>query len=186
MLVSVTGFGSLWRYRFKKDHDDPHLFARGVFYNTTGVLVDGVLRQRATLVGYARFHQCGGFDPHHPSRMVGKVFECAEPCVWNGANKLLFRHVLRKPELPERFLVVVRPECIGKLHVGIPGWRSEDIWLVSLSECHDNQEAMLLMAAGSWIRTELGSFVLVSDQHHPWRARLALTDLVAGVRVCGI
>ena len=46
MLVSVAGFGSLWRRRFDKHQADSHQFARGVYYNTTGVEITGTIRQR--------------------------------------------------------------------------------------------------------------------------------------------
>lgn len=172
MLVSVTSLGSLWRYRY---HNDPRRFSRGVFYNTTGVRTAGGIRQRPKILGYARFHQCGGFDPHHPSRIVGRLFDCAEPCVWEGANKLLFQRVLRKPELPERFLVVARPEVTGRVHIGGVAWRSPDMWLISFSEDGEGQEAMFLMSVGSWIITDLGRFALMPDLGRPWLAGLILT-----------
>lgn len=175
MLVSVTSFGSLWRYRYQ---NDPSRFYRGVFYNTTGVRIAGGIRQRPKILGYARFHQCGGFDPHHPSRMVGRVFDCTEPCVWKGANKLLFQRVLRKPELPERFLVAIRSESAGRCQVGTSVWRSPDSWLISFSEDRNDQEVMLLMSAGGWITTELGRFVLTPNRDRSWVARLVLTSVL--------
>jgi len=103
VLISVISFGSLWRHRFSKDHSDPRRFNRGVFYNTTGVRLAGAIRQRPKITGYARFDQCSGFDPHHPARMVGRVFDCAEPAVWKGDNKLLFQLLLRKVSCPKDF-----------------------------------------------------------------------------------
>ena len=182
MFVCVTGFGSLWRHRFSKDQKERRHFTRSVYYNTTGVRVAGVIRQRPKIIGHARFHQCGGFDPQHPARMVGRVFDCAEPCVWQGENKLLFQHLLRRPVLPERFLVVSRPELTGRLEIDSAGWRSPDTWLISFSECNEDQEAMLLMSVESWIDNDLGRFVMTPDRERPWLARLVLQ----GVSTCGI
>ena len=176
MLVSVAGLGSLWRRRFEKNQDDSHRFARGVYYNTTGIEVEGTVRQRPKITGYARFHAFGGFDPHHPSRAIGRVFECAEPCVWKGDNKLLFRRVLPAPGNPDRFLVVVTSKLSGMLSVGINKWRSPDTWIVAFSESGDEQEAMLLMPASGWIRTSLGQFVLEPEIRRPWIARLVLVS----------
>ena len=176
MLVTVTAFGSVWRRRFHKNQDDPHRFAHGVYYNTTGIDIAGTIRQRPKITGYARFHACGGFDPHHPSRMIGRVFECADPCVWQGDNKLLFKRALRGPERPDGFLVIARPELTGRLTVGATSWRSADTWLIAFSECGSQQEAMLLMPAHSWIQTELGRFVLEPEASRPWMARLVLTS----------
>ena len=176
MLVSVAGFGSLWRWRFNKDQDDTYRFGRGVYYNTTGIEIAGTVRQRPKITGYARFHACGGFDPHHPSRAIGRVFECANPGVWKGDNKLLFQRVLPAPAKPDRFLVVVTSKLNGMLSVGINNWRSPDIWLIAVSESADEQEAMLLMSADGWIRTSLGHFVLEPEVRRPWIARLVLVS----------
>jgi hypothetical protein len=37
VLVAVTGFGSIWRTRFRKhaEDDDEERFARGAYFNTT-------------------------------------------------------------------------------------------------------------------------------------------------------
>ncbi len=177
MLVTVTGFGSVWRRKLSKLHSDTQRFAHGVYYNTTAVEIAGTMRQRPKITGYARFHACGGFDANHPSRMIGHVFECADPCVWQGDNKLLFQRALRAPQPPDSFLVVVRPELCGVLKVGSPEWRSADTWLISFSECGSRQEAMLLMPAHGWIQTELGRFVLQPEDRRPWMARLGLTSV---------
>jgi hypothetical protein len=163
MLVAVTGFGSVWRWRFGKDADDPKRFARRAYYNTTGVVVNSGVRQRPRVIGYARFTGAGGFNPNYPFRMVNRVFECADPCVWNGANKLLFERVLPHGETPDLFLVVVRPELTGTLIVGAAGWRSSDTWLLSFSEAADQQEAMLLMPAYGWIAEALVRVFICSN-----------------------
>jgi hypothetical protein len=177
MLVTVTGFGSVWRRKFAKNQNDPRRFARGVYYNTTGVDIGGTTRQRPKIAGYARFNACGGFDPHRPARMIGRVFECADPCVWQGENKLLFQRILGRPEKPDAFLVVVRPELNGVLAVGSTDWRSADTWLISFSECGDKQEAMLLVPMYGWVRTKLGRFVLEPGMRQPWMARLVLASV---------
>jgi len=184
MLVAITDFGSVWRQRFGKDASDPLRFARGVYYNTTGIEVAGTIRQRPRIPGYARFHNCGGFDAHRPQRMINRVFECADSCVWNGDNKLLFKRMLPQPEKPDRFLVVLRPTLAGKLIIRNSGWRCQESWLLSFSECGDQQEAMLLLPAFGWIESELGKFVLQPEQSHPWIARLALSTTRQEVSSC--
>jgi hypothetical protein len=177
MLVTVTGFGSVWRRKFANNQSDPRRFARGVYYNTTGVDIAGTIRQRPRIAGYARFNACGGFDPHRPNRMIGRVFECADPCVWQGNNKLLFRRVLPKPEKPDGFLVVVQSKLHGVLAVGSADWRSSDTWLLSFSESGEDQQAMLLMQMNGWIHTRLGGFVLEPEVRRPWTGRLVLAPV---------
>jgi hypothetical protein len=184
MLVAVTDFGSVWRHKVGKDVGDPLRFARGVYYNTTGVEIDGAIRQRPRIPGYARFHNVGGFDAHHPARMIGRVFECTDPCLWNGDNKLLFRRVLSRPERPDMFLVVVRPALTGKVTIGNIPWRCPESWLLSFSECCAQQEAMLLLPAHGWIESELGRFVLQPHITRPWIARLVLSTTRQEVTLC--
>jgi hypothetical protein len=145
-----------------------------VYYNTTGVLVNGNMRQRPQICGYARFGTIGGFDPNHPSRMIGRVFECAEPTVWMGSNKLLFKRILNAGERPDRFLIAANSRAVGQLAVGGQGWRSGDAWLLSFSECGGQQESMLLMSIGQWVRTTLGLFVLEPRGRNDSTARLVL------------
>lgn len=176
MLVSVTGFGSLWRHRLGKQMHKSNRVAEAVYYNTTGVMVNGSVRQRPQICGYARFDTIGGFDPNHPLRMINRVFECAGPSVWMGCNKLLFKRVLKAGERPDFFLVIARSDLSGRLAVGTQGWRSADTWLLSLSECASQQEAMLLMAVDGWIGSSLGRFVLESSESRAWVGRLALSN----------
>jgi hypothetical protein len=145
-----------------------------MYYNTTGVLVNGSFRQRPQVCGYARFDTVGGFDPNYLSRMINRVFECAQPSVWMGCNKLLFGRILEKREHPDRFLVVTRSDLVGWLSVGEEGWRSPDSWLLSFSECAGRQETLLLMPVGGWIRSSLGLFLLEASQARPLVAQLAL------------
>ena len=176
MLVTVTGFGSIWRWRLRKDSGHPNSLRETAYYNTTGVTVSGTARQRPKIVGYARFNGRGGFDPNHPARMIDRVFECADPCVWQGHNKLLFKRMPDASATPDGFLVVMRPELTGILKVGSIEWRSDDTWLIAFSECRNQQEAMLLMLPYGWVQTELGRFVLEPMTSRPWVGRLVLAS----------
>lgn len=153
------------------------------YYNTTGVTVNGVIRTRPGIIGHIRFNGVGGFNPNYPSRMIGRVFECAAPCIWEGQNKVLFKRVLPKPQQPDRFLVTVRPEQVGRFDLIRPTWKSDDSLLISFSEWHDQQESMLLMPAYAWLRSDLGTFFLEPLASRPWTAQLRL-ELSAGQRIC--
>ncbi len=172
MLVSVTGFGSVWRQRLERIGSGR--LCPAVYYNTTGVMVKSCLRQRPQICGYARFDAIGGFDPNYPSKMIGRVFECAEPSVWMGCNRLLFRRLARRGSCAERFLLVAKSELNGHFAVGTEGWRSPATWLLSFSECRGNQELMLLMDTEGWIQSDLGRFVVKLSELRPWSARLML------------
>lgn len=174
MLVAVTDFGSIWRHRPGKGMGKR--FVKPVYYNTTGIMVNGCVRQRPHICGYARFDAVHGFDANHPSRMINRVFECADPCVWMGCNKLLFRRILRTREAPDYYLVLARSRTHGNLQIGKEGWRSLDSWLLSLSEGAGQQEAMLLVPPGGWIQTNIGQFALDVVKRQPWNARLVVCN----------
>ena len=126
------------------------------------------------IVGHVRFNGVGGFNANYPARMIGRVFECAEPCLWRGQNKILFKTLLPPRTLADRYLVVMRAAEIGRLRVGEPAWCSEDVWVIALSESLNDQEAMLLMAAAGSLRTSVGAYRLKADGATPWRAALEL------------
>ena len=174
MVVSITGLGSVWRRRFGKDPGDPRRFARAAYYNTTGVPVEGAIRTRSKVAGYARFNSAGGFNPNYPQRMVNRVFECAEPCAWQGQNKVFFKYMLAAPREPDFFLVVARQSEIGRLHIGDSGWKSDGGLLISFSECDEEQECMLLLLAYGWIRSDVGTYILQAAPARRWIARLQL------------
>jgi hypothetical protein len=132
------------------------------------------MRTRPRIIGQARFNGVGGFNPNFPSRLIGRVFECEAPCLWRGQNKILCKALLSPRTLPNRYLVVMRASEFGRLRVGEPGWCSDDVWVISLSESRDGQETMLLMAADGSIRTAVGTYRLTSDGAAPWRASLEL------------
>ncbi len=182
MVVAVTGLGSVWRRRFGKGPDDPRRFARAAYYNTTGVLVGGKIRTRPKVAGHVRFNSVGGFNPNRPERVIGRVFQCDEPRVWQGQNKILFKSMLAVPREPDGFLVVTRQSEIGRLHIGHTGWMSDNGLLISFSECQDEQECMLLLPAFGWIRSSVGTFILQPVAPRPWIAQLqlALNSPLAG------
>ena len=93
-----------------------------------------------------------------------------------GAEQTPFQTSPDAPEKPDGFLVVTRSQLVGKLTVGRTDWRSARTWLISFSECGDQQEAMLLMREHNWMQTELGRFVLEPEAGRPWVARLLLVS----------
>lgn len=174
MVVSILGFGSVWRLRFSKDRGDALRYTRGAYYNTTGVPVAGVIRTRPKIVGHVRLNAAAGFNPNAPWRALHRVFECDEPSVWQGQNKVFVRHLLAQPRVPDYFLVVVRQREVGRLQVGASGWKADGVMLISLSESGDEQEGMLLLPAYAWVRSSIGTLVLQPVPLRPWIAHLQL------------
>jgi hypothetical protein len=176
MLVGVTGFGSVWRRRFGKDPRDPERFRRAAYFNTTGVRVGGRVARHRKIAGHVRFNGVGGFNPYYPQRAVGAVFECDEPCVCNGQNKVFFGRRLDHAERPDCFLVVIRSAEFGHVDVGAPGWKSGGSLLISFSEWRDQQELMLLVAPDEWMQTSLGRLIVGQTPARPWAATVRLSE----------
>jgi hypothetical protein len=172
--VAITGFGSVWRRRVQKDGSDPQRFRNAAYFNTTGVMANVRIVRHRKITGHVRFNGAGGFNPHYPQRMIGKVFECDAPGVCNGQNKVFFRNLARIVPKPDCYLVVVRSREFGWLDVGEPDWKSDDSFLISFSAWQDQQEAMLLMNPSSWLRSRIGKFVLVPDPSRRGTACLEL------------
>ena len=172
--MGVTGFGSVWRRRIRQDGSDRRRFAQASYFNTTGVMVNGRLVRRRKIAGHVRLDAVSGFNANYPNRAIGKVFECAEPCVWKGQNKVLFRRLLRTATRPDYFLVVTRSAEVGRLDLTANDWKSDDSLLISFSEFNSEQEALLLIPDYGFVRTDLGTFFLEPFALQPWTARLRI------------
>ena len=176
MRIGVTGFGSVWRRRFGEDPDDPERFRRTAYFNTTGILANGRIVRHRQIAGHARFNGAGGFNPYYPQRVLGSVFECDEPCVWNGQHKVFFERRVDPRPLPDCFLVAVRSAEFGCMDVGAPGWKSDDSLLISFSEWRGRQECLLLLPPDGWVRTTAGRVTLRPDPERAWVRRLAMVE----------
>jgi hypothetical protein len=174
VLVTLKGFGGIWEKRLRNNPAVPDVAARAAYYNTTGVLVDGKLRYRWRVGGKIRFNGIGGFTPTNPVRSLNRVFECKDPePAGGGWTQVLFQKKLIRPERPDLYLFVVTAERTGYLDIRSP-WKADAVQVVALSEHADEQEAMLLMPAYSWVRGELGTFYVEPSTKQFWSSELRL------------
>jgi hypothetical protein len=174
VLVTLKGFGRIWERSFTKNPAAPNQSARAAFYNTTGVEVDGKVRYRWRIGGKIRFHGIGGFTPTNPSRSLNRVFECKDPETARGGwTQVLSQRMLAGPERPDLYLFVVTATQTGLLDIR-SSWKADGVQVVALSEHADQQEAMLLMPAYSWVRGELGTFFVEPSTEQFWSAALRL------------
>jgi hypothetical protein len=175
VLVTVKGFGSIWERRFSWDAAGDVRYNQAAFYNTTGVFVNGRVRYRWRIGGKIRFNGAGGFTPCCPRQSFDRVFECADPQTTNsGWTQILFKRMLNGPQRPDFYLFVVTGETTGRLDVTSASWKAGSVQVVALSESCDRHEAMLLMPPYSWLRGELGTFVVEPSQRRLWSADLRL------------
>ena len=177
MLISVLGFGSIWTRRAAEAVQSRPLDA--AYYNTTGVHVEGTLRNRPRVYGIARFNGNSGFRPDRAFEALGKVFECEAPCIWEGTLKVLFKVRLHRPAKPDAYLVTITAGQSGGINKDpSAAWLHPDAQVISFSECREQQEVMIVMPAFAWIRGGLGTFFLEPDLQRPWTARLVLSAKV--------
>ena len=174
MLVTLKGFGGIWERRFTKNPAAPNQPSRVAFYNTTGVVVNGSVRYRWRIGGKIRFNGIGGFTSTNPSRSLNCAFECKDPEATRGGwTQILFQRMLTGPARPVFYLFVVTAAQTGRIDIRSP-WRGDGVQVVALSEYADQQEAMLLMPAYSWVRGELGTFYVEPSAKQFWSAELRL------------
>lgn len=175
MLVTLQGFGSIWERRPQRQVGDSTKFLGAAYYNTTGVVVNGKVRYRWRIGGKIRFNSTGGFNPNYPSRALNRVFECEVPEPRpDGWDQILFKTVLRHPARPDAYLFVAMPQKTGRIDFASPFWKAAGVQVVSFSEDGDQQQAMLLMPAYSWVQGELGTFFAEPSARRPWAAVLAM------------
>jgi hypothetical protein len=167
MIVAVEGFGSIWSTR--KGSTREHT----AFYNTTGIHVNERPHHRSRVFGQLRFNAVGGFNPDHIESNIGRVFE-SHDVRQPDSRCLLLHHLLSRPQRPDFYLFALASDRTGALRIDENGWKSDCVVLVSLSSFREQQEALLLMPAHSWIRGGLGRFVAEPLENRPWRASLEL------------
>ena len=166
MIIGLEGFGSVWSTRRGSTRE------RTAFYNTTGIVLDGRLRHRSRLFGQVRFNAIGGFNPQHIEANIGRVFVSVGHPQDGDRAGLLLHHLLSRPQMPDHYLFQVTPDDTGLLEIDRTGWRSDGVVLLSLSQFHEQQEAMLLVPIHGWIRSCLGRFAAEPWPDCPWRASL--------------
>ena len=175
MLVTLQGLGNIWERKPRIQAGDSTNVRGAAYYNTTGVLVSGKVRYRWRIGGKIRFNGFGGFTPGDPSRSLNRVFECKDPeTTGAGWTQILFKRMLSGPERPDFYLFVVTAEYTGRLDIGSSCWKADPVQVVSVSENADQQEAMLLMPAYSWVRGELGTFYADPSTRQFWSSGLRL------------
>ena len=174
MVFAIQGFGSAWERRFGKDFSDPKRFARGAYYNTTAVPVNGKLRYRWRVGGKLRFNSGLGFNPNYPTRSLHRAFECAAPVQRDGWSQILFERILARDAQPDMYVFAITTERVGYIDAQFACWKAESVQVVSFSEDDRRQELLLLMPAHSWVRGELGTFFVEPSAAAPCSACLVL------------
>src|SRR6266850_3534858 len=134
--VTIEGFGSVWSKRIRRDSRNPE-HQRTAYYNTTGVADGGEVRQRSRIFGQLRFNGVGGFIAAGVERNIGRVFRCSAD-LDGVVHKLVFHHLLDKPQAPDFFMFTVTSRCTGRLSIESEHWKSEGVCLFAVSECGES------------------------------------------------
>ena len=180
MSVKILGFGSNWWTRFGRDPNDACRYTRrAAYYNSAGVRCGQKINRHWIVPGLVRFNGVGDFDPHFSSRAIGETFWCLDMAFACGGNRILFVRKAPKTSIPDQFLVVVSSERFGIFDFDDPCWRSESTQPISVSQLREQQEAMLLMKEGEWVRSRLGTWCLMTCPDPLLGAELQLLEDVA-------
>ena len=173
MLVAIQSFGSIWTERRARADVEGANSARGrAFYNTTGVMAGSKLRSRSYVYGYVRLDECSGFHPSSAGRVIHRVYESKGVSVWSGRNKIFLRQLRPAGTRPEVDLVRVSSAEIGWIDRS-GSWTCTGAQVVSFSEGNGQQEALLILPAFGWVRSENGTFCVDPRRDEPWMAVLS-------------
>ncbi|MGA1998249.1 MAG: hypothetical protein ABSH45_20985 [Bryobacteraceae bacterium] len=173
MLVAVQSLGSIWTARRASTASDGAERARrGAYYNTTGILAGGKLRNRSCVYGYVRLDECSGFDPRFAGRIVHCVYESEGVLVWNGGNKLFLRQLAPAGTRPDVYLFRIGATDTGWMDRA-GAWRCDAVRVISFSEGNGQQEALLVLPPFGWVRGENGTFCAEPRLDRPWIAGLS-------------
>jgi hypothetical protein len=161
MRVTVISFGSSWWARFGRDPQDRYRFTRSAaYFNSTGVRSGSKVRRYWIAPGLLRFNGVGDFNPQFPNRCIGATFECADVTFAFGGNRLLFGRKVAGSPTPDYYLLAMSCDRCGPFDCRSPGWKSEAVFPIAVSQLRDKGEALLLMRPGDWVRTTLGVWQL--------------------------
>ena len=175
MLVRVLNFGCNWWARFGYDPADPHRYTRqAAYYNSTGICCGRKIRRHWIVPGLIRFNGVGDFNPHLPKRSLGHTFQTSSVELLFGGNRMLLKQRVPDSETPDRYLVVVSQTLHGRMAFSSPDWKSPSAEVIASSQLRQEQEAMLLMRPGDWVRTAWGTWRLKVGENAQAGARLEL------------
>jgi hypothetical protein len=177
MSVKILGFGSSWWTRFGRNPEDPWRFTRhAAYYNSAGVRCGNKVRRHWIVPGLVRFNGFGDFNPHFATRSIGGIFQCTDPVFAYGGNRVLLAARAPTAEVPDWYLVVISSELHGNVDFADPESKSETTLPVAVSQLRGQQEALMLMEPGDWIRSSLGIWQLGGSAKLPNGSSLRLVD----------
>jgi hypothetical protein len=176
MLVAVQSFGSIWTARGAGTEANCADSARRcAYYNTTGILAGGKLRNRSCAYGYVRADECSGFHPRLADRFIHRVYESEGVSVWNGRNKLFLRQLTAEGTRPDVYLFRISPADMGWIdRAGF--WKCDAAQVISFSEGSGQQEALIVLPPFGWVRGTQGTFCVDPRRDRRWIAMLSRTE----------
>lgn len=155
MYVRMIGFGSNWWAARAADK-------RPAWFNSAGLRHGRRVDRCWIWTGQVRFNRSSGFHPEFPERAIGRTFRCQLPKIYGGRTHLLVTE--NCPDAaPDEFLVTVTDGVQGQIFFLSSEWSSLGVQPISISQKDSRFEAVLLMAADSWIKSELGIWRITPD-----------------------
>jgi hypothetical protein len=170
MHIRMMSFGVNWWAAHSGDVNDPYRYRRNAaWFNSAGLKYGQRLRLCWVLPGQIRFNQSSGFNPEFRARTTGKIFECEEPRAFNGRIHLLVTK-LANHCTPDAYLLTLTDGAHGEIDFKNPGWKSPGVRPISVSLRPPRYEAIVLMGANDWVRSDLGEWRLGPGQCNLTRA----------------
>ena len=175
MTVHILGVGAEWWLRPGPADDRYRFTKRAAYFNTTAIMQpsSGRIRRSWAIPGVVRFNGNSGIDPHRPDLVVGSVYVCTGIEKFGGWNRLLATGKRHRTVAATHYLLAVDSSLYGRIDLRT-AWRNRGVRVVSVSECQDRQQALLLLAPDGRFITSCGT----------WRVNLACPMIELASMIC--
>jgi hypothetical protein len=153
MIVYCVSFGSTW---FRENHES----GSSAWFNSSGIprtRTSSFVRRKWTFRGSVRFNGDHFKWVSTPGSLVGvRCFSPGVEKIENGETRVLCAHPVNSSNRIDAYIVSVRSEQHGFINRK-EEWKSQSARLISASGGDSRQqEFLLLVQKGSWIRTSQG------------------------------
>jgi hypothetical protein len=133
------------------------------------------VRNRSCIYGHVRVDECSGFHPLFAVRLIHRVYESEGVTVRNGRNKLFLRQLTPEGTRPDVYLFRISPTDTGWLDRA-GAWNCDAAEVVSFSEGHGQQEALIVLPPFGWVHGMQGTFCAAPRRDRPWMAALSRAE----------
>lgn len=174
LMVQILSFGSVWWVRPGWDENNPDRYTQhAAYFNTSGIRQGRRLHPSGPVRGLVRFNGSSGLNPHRAHDNIDRIFSFRGVERYRETNRLLIIRRMPTYVTPTHFLVAMNSGLHGAISRRRQ-WRIGNVQMIAMSRYRDKEEALLLLAAGTCVRTTTGIWTVSQERERS--PRLTLFD----------